>query len=235
MNPTMYESGEYLEANPDWHAGDAPHKARWIEAILARNAVAPAHVVEIGSGSGEVLVNLARYYPGARMEGYDISPQAYAIAGPKSGGNLAFHRANYLEAGPGRGGEKPDVLMAIDVFEHVEDYMGFLRALKPMGEWKIFHIPLDLSVQGLLRGTPLMHSRRAVGHLHYFCKDTALATLRDCGYEVVDWNYTHGAETMPKGGWRTRLFNGPRRLARMVNEDLAVRVMGGASIMALAK
>jgi SAM-dependent methyltransferase len=231
MNATMYESGEYLEANPDWHAGDAPHKARWIDAILRRNAIAPRHVVEVGSGSGEVLVNLARYFPAARMEGYDISPQAHAIAGPKSAGNLAFHRANYLEAD----GARPDVVMAIDVFEHVEDYMGFIRALRPKGEWKVFHIPLDLSVQGLLRGKPIMHARKAVGHLHYFCKDTALATLRDCGLEVVDWNYTHGAETMPKGGLRTRLFNVPRRMARALGEDVAVRVMGGASIMALTR
>jgi hypothetical protein len=80
-----------------------------------------------------------------------------------------------------------------------------------------------------------MHARKAVGHLHYFCKDTALATLRDCGLEVVDWNYTHGAETMPKGGLRTRLFNVPRRMARALGEDVAVRVMGGASIMALTR
>ncbi len=231
MNATIYESGEYLEANPDWHAGDAPHKARWIEAILKRNRIVPGHVVEIGSGSGEVLVNLAKYYPDARMEGFDISPQAHAIAGPKSGGKLAFHRANYLEAE----GDRPDVLMAIDVFEHVEDYMAFIRAMQPKGAWKVFHIPLDLSVQGLLRGKPLMHAREVVGHLHYFCKDTALATLADCGYEVADWIYTHGAETMPKGGLRTRLFNVPRRLARMVNEDFAVRVMGGASMMVLTR
>jgi SAM-dependent methyltransferase len=231
MNATMYESGEYLEANPDWHAGDAPHKARWIDAILKRNRIVPNHVVEVGSGSGEVLVNLARFYPEARMEGYDISPQAHAIAGPKSAGDLAFHRADYLAVDRPR----PDVVMAIDVFEHVEDYMGFIRAMRTKGDWKVFHIPLDLSVQGLLRGTPIMHSRKVVGHLHYFCKDTALATLRDCGLEVVDWNYTHGAETMPKGGLRTRLFNVPRRIARAVNEDLAVRVMGGASIMALTR
>jgi hypothetical protein len=231
MNATMYESGEYLEANPDWHAGDAPHKARWIDAILKRNRIVPNHVVEVGSGSGEVLVNLAKFYPEARMEGYHISPQAHAIAVPKSDGNLAFHRADYLAVV----GTRPDVVMAVDVFEHVEDYMGFIRAMRTKGEWKVFHIPLDLSVQGLLRGTPIMHARKAVGHLHYFCKDTALATLRDCGLEVVDWNYTHGAETMPKGGLRTKAFNVPRRIARTLNEDLAVRVMGGASIMALTR
>lgn len=178
-----------------------------------------------------MLVELAKLYPGARMAGYDISPQAHAIAGPKSGGKLAFHHADYLEIE----GERPDLLMAIDVFEHVEDYMSFIRAMRPKAEWKLFHIPLDLSVQGLLRGKPLMHSRKVVGHLHYFCKDTALATLRDCGYEVVDWNYTHGAETMPKGGLRTKLFNVPRRIARMIAEDFAVRLMGGASMMVLTR
>lgn len=231
MDATIYESGEYLEANPDWHAGDAPHKARWIEAILTRNRVVPRHVVEIGSGSGEVLVNLAKYFPDARMEGYDISPQAHAIAAGKSDGRLAFHRGDYLALAD----ERPDLLMAIDVFEHVEDYMGFVRAMRSRAEWKLFHIPLDLSVQGLLRRKSMMHARKAIGHLHYFYKDTALATIEDCGYEVVDWNYTHGAETMPKGGLRTRLFNIPRRLLRMFDEDFAVRVMGGASMMVLAR
>jgi SAM-dependent methyltransferase len=231
MSETMYQSGEYLEHNPDWHAEDSPFKARWIAEILKRNAVEPGHIVEIGCGSGQILVELAEIFPQARLDGYDISPQAMAIAGPKAGGRLAFHQADYLASES----DRPDVLMAIDVFEHVEDYMAFIRAMKPRAEWKVFHIPLDLSVQGLLRGKPLMHARSEVGHLHYFCKDTALATLRDCGYEVTDWNYTHGAESLPNRKLRTRLLTLPRKLARAVSEDLAVRVMGGASMMVLAR
>jgi hypothetical protein len=99
----------------------------------------------------------------------------------------------------------------------------------------VFHIPLDLSVQGLLRGRGLMNSREVVGHLHYFVKETALASLRDCGYEIVDCFYTHGAEVLPDRALRTRLFNLPRRLLRMVDEDFAVRLMGGASLMVLAR
>jgi SAM-dependent methyltransferase len=228
---SIYESGTYLESNPDWHAEDAPFKARWIAAILARQAIAPKHLVEIGCGSGEILVELAKVFPAARIEGYDISPQAMAIAGPKAREGLAFHQADYLAAQT----DRPDVLMAIDVFEHVEDYIGFIRAMQPRAEWKVFHIPLDLSAQGLLFGRGIMHARRVVGHLHYFCKDTALATLADCGYEVVAWNYTHGAETLPNRALRTRLANLPRRLLRAVNEDFAVRAMGGASMMVLAR
>lgn len=228
---SIYESGSYLEQNPDWHADDAPYKAKWIAEILRRNALEPKHIVEIGCGSGQILVDLAHEFPAARFDGFDISSQALAIASPKSRQGLAFHQADYLATQA----DTPDLLMAIDVFEHVEDYMGFIRSMKPRAQWKLFHIPLDLSVQGLLRGKPLMVSRSVVGHLHYFFKDTALATLKDCGLEVVDWNFTHGAEILPNRKLRTRLFNLPRRMARALNEDLAVRVMGGASLMVLAR
>ncbi|MDT5235488.1 MAG: hypothetical protein QOF47_1475 [Mycobacterium sp.] len=231
MAQSPYETGEYLAHNPDWHAEDSPYKAQWIADILKRNRVDPGHIVEVGTGSGEILVQLRQSFPAARLEGYDISPQAYAIAAPKSDDWLTFHHADYLTAE----GPAPDVLMAIDVFEHVEDYMAFLKALKPRARLKLFHIPLDLSVQGVLRGTPILAARQTIGHLHYFTKDTALAVLGDCGYEIIDWNYTHGAESLPNRALRTRILNVPRRLIGAVNEDLAVRLMGGASIMVLTR
>lgn len=231
MDQSIYESGAYLESNPDWHAADAPLKARWIADILRRNRLSPATIVEIGSGSGEVLVELRRFFPEARLAGYDISPQAHAIASGKATSSLAFYHADYLTTDA----PAPDLLMAIDVFEHVPDYMGFLEKMRTRGEWKLFHIPLDLSVQGVLRGKGLAHARSVIGHLHYFTKDTALATLRDCGYEIVDWNYTHGAVSAPNRHLRTQVLNVPRRLLRMINEDFCVRLLGGASMVGLAK
>jgi SAM-dependent methyltransferase len=231
MTQSPYETGEYLAHNPDWHAEDSPFKAQWIADILKRNRVDPGHIVEVGTGSGEILVQLRQTFPAARLAGYDISPQAYAIAAPKAADRLTFHHADYLTAD----GPTPDVLMAIDVFEHVEDYMAFLKALKPRARLKLFHIPLDLSVQGVLRGKSILAARQTIGHLHYFTKDTALAVLGDCGYEIIDWNYTHGAESLPNRALRTRISNVARRLIGVVNEDLAVRLMGGASIMVLAR
>ena len=231
MTEGRYHSGEYLASNPDWHAADSPSKARWIADILDRNNVEPQHIVEVGSGAGEVLVELQKRYPWAQFEGYDISPDAHAIAAPKSRGGLSFHNADYLTVDA----PAPDLLMAVDVFEHVEDYMAFLRTIKPKAPLTLFHIPLDLSVQGLLRGKPILGARQMLGHLHYFFKDTALAILDDCGYEIIDWNYTHGAELLPNRALRTRMLNTPRRIARAINEDFAVRLMGGASIMVLTR
>ena len=228
---SIYEDGRYLEANPDWHAADAPFKAQWIASLIERHGIVPRTIAEVGCGSGEILVELHRRYPAANFTGYDISPQASAINVTKSEAGIAFHQLDFLaEPTP-----LTDVLLAIDVFEHVEDYMGFIRGLKDKATYKVFHIPLDLSVQGLLRGKPLMHSRQVVGHLHYFFKDTALATLTDCGFEVIGWDYTHGAEELPGRNLRTRLLNTPRKIARALNEDFAVRLFGGASMMVLTK
>ena len=105
-----------------------------------------------------------------------------------------------------------DVVMAIDVFEHVEDYFGFLRKLKKKGVYKVFHIPLDLSVQAILRGAPILKLRRSVGHINYFTKETALATLADTGYEVVDFIYTSSSIELSNRGWKANLMKLPRSL-----------------------
>jgi SAM-dependent methyltransferase len=228
---SIYESGQYLENNPDWHEADSPFKARWIADLLARANLSPEHVVEIGCGSGQILVELARLWPDTRFEGYDISPQAMAIAQPKAREGLTFHHSDYFA----QERKRPDVTMAIDVFEHVDDYMGFIRKMQAASEWKVFHVPLDLSVQALLRQNSLNRARDLLGHIHYFTKESALRTLQDCGCEVVEWMYTHGNETMPGKALRTRLANVPRKLLRLIGTDFSVRVMGGSSMMVLAR
>jgi hypothetical protein len=125
-------------------------------------------------------------------------------------------------------------LLCLDVFEHVEDYFGFLRGLRGKSVHKIFHIPLDLSVQWVWRSGPIMREREQAGHLHYFTKETALATLQDAGYQVVDWFYTAGAIANPRSV-KARLARWPRRLLSSVNQDLVVRVLGGYSLLVLAK
>ena len=231
MDASIYQSGEYLDNNPDWHASDARVKAGWISAILQRNGIVPKTLVEIGCGSGEILVHLADTFPATRIFGYDISPQACRISATKATDRLTFREGDYLR--------EPiiptDLLMAIDVFEHVEDYMAFIRAMQPRATLKLFHIPLDLSVQGLLRGNAIPKARKTLGHLHYFCKESALATLQDCGYEIVDWNYTFGTEELPNRALRTRLFNYTRKALRLVSTDFAVRLTGGASMMVMAR
>lgn len=229
---TVYEDGTYLSHNPTWHEADSPWKAGQIEKMIRRNQLTPKTVCEIGCGAGGILTHLADSFgTGIEFSGYDISPQALTICKPKERDNIRFYLKDLL-AEPDNSW---DIVMAIDVFEHVEDYMGFLRKLRPKGEYTIFHIPLDLSVQNLWRLKPILNGRATVGHLHYFTKETALATLRDTGYEIVDHFYTGSAIDTPGRSWKARLMRLPRNLSFALSPDLSVRVLGGRALMVLAR
>lgn len=228
----IYEDGTYLNNNPSWHEQDSPWKAKQIRKIIEKNALKPKRICEIGCGAGEILNQLSEQYTDAHeFFGYEISPQAFELCRKKTKNNLSFKLSDLLVDSS----EHFDIVMAIDVFEHVEDYFGFLRKLKEKADYKIFHIPLDLSVQTVLRSSPIIKSRRLVGHLHYFTKATALETLKDTGYEIIDFFYTQGSSELPNRGWKANLLKLPRRFVFSVNSDFAVRLLGGYSLMVLAK
>ena len=231
MESTIYTDGTYLRNNPDWHSDDSPWKAAHVATMLERHGIVPSTVCEVGCGAGEILKSLSeRLEPGTRFFGYEISPDAYRLCARTNGGNFAFKLANLLE--------EPahfDVVMAMDVCEHVEDCFTFLRKLRGKGKHKIFHIPLDLSAMSLVRGKKLIDMRRSVGHIHYFSKETALALLEDTGYKVIDHFYTSGATELGGLGWKTRLMKGPRQALYAMNPDAAARMLGGYSLLVLAE
>ncbi|NOX59111.1 MAG: methyltransferase domain-containing protein [Planctomycetes bacterium] len=227
----IYEDGEYLENNPSWHEEDSPWKARQIIKMIEKNGLNPTRICEIGCGAGEILCQLSEHFTGKEYFGYEISPQAFELCEKKTASNRTFFHRDLFEEKDARF----DLVMAIDVFEHVEDCFGFLRNLKETAEYKIFHIPLDLSVQSVLRSSPIIKSRRTVGHIHYFSKETALETLTDTGYEIVDHFYTNGTLELPNRGWKANLLKIPRKMAFAVSKDHAVRILGGFSLLVLAK
>ena len=228
---TIYTDGTYLRNNPDWHADDSAWKATHVANLLERNHLAPRTVCEIGCGAGEVLVTLADKLPaGTELTGYDISPDAYAICRRKARPGLDFRFGNLLDKDA-----HFDVAMAIDVFEHVEDYFGFLRRLRAKATHKVFHIPLELSALWVGRARPLIKQRRAVGHIHHFSKDTALATLEDTGYTVIDHFYTSGSTDLGGHGWKTKLLKWPREALFAIDPDASARLLGGYSLMVLAR
>ncbi len=228
----IYTEGKYLDNNPTWHEEDSPWKAEHIAKLLSRKNILPDSICEVGCGSGEILNQLYALLPdNISYSGFEISPQAYEISKQKTKERLSFYLKDILK--------EPDchfdVLLMIDVFEHIEEYFSFLRKIRVKAEYKIFHIPLDISVLRVLLCHPILRRRREVGHIHYFTKETALATLEDTGYEIIDYFYTAGSLDLPSKSIIYSLGKWPLRIASMLNKDLAVRILGGHSLMVLAK
>jgi cyclopropane fatty-acyl-phospholipid synthase-like methyltransferase len=228
----MYDDGRYLERNPEWHSGASAWKAAQIVKILDGAGIRFDSVVEVGCGAGAIIAELARYWPKRRLMGYDISADAAQFWARHAQSGVTYRNADFLATE-----EKADLVLAIDVFEHVEDYMGFLRRLSKRGEAFVFHIPLDLHVSALMRDRQIS-TREQVGHLHYFSRATALATLKDCGYAIERERFTPlSLETEEGGrGLSTTLANAARRtLSRLASTELSAKLLGGYSLLVLAR
>src|SRR2546429_4975878 len=194
MLEEIYTSGDYLEKNPAWHVEESPWKAQQIIRMMRQNQISPRTICEVGCGAGEILKQLQENMENECMFwGYDISPQAFELAKSRANERLQFKLADIRQ-------EKDvfyDLILVMDVIEHLENYFSFLREIKAKSHYKILHIPLDLSVQTVLRSEGLLKVREAYGHIHYFTKESALQALKDTSYEVLDYFYTARAIEVP--------------------------------------
>jgi 2-polyprenyl-3-methyl-5-hydroxy-6-metoxy-1,4-benzoquinol methylase len=227
------QDSDYLKKTKTWHIEDSPWKAKQIIKMLERNNISPKSVVEIGCGAGEILNQLQLHYKDQdiQFDGYDIAPDAFILSQERKKEKLNFYNEDLLEK------EKAyyDVLLMIDVFEHVDDYIGFICRSSTKAKYKIFHIPLDLHVSALLRKN-LLYARKTVGHLHYFTKETALATLEDTGLNILDYFFTNSALDLSSSKTlKTKIANIPRRIMNRFSKDLSARLLGGYSLLVLAQ
>lgn len=233
----QYINDEYMKkTGGTWHIEDSPWKAEQISAMIKKHGLKKDIIGEIGCGAGAILSSLSKspYFAATQFRGYDISPQAIALAE-----QLKDERCEYLCSdlmSKTNENEFFDVLLVIDVIEHVPDYMGFAALCKNKATYKIYHIPLDLHLSSVFRNA-FVPGRYSVGHLHYFTAESAIATLKDTGHEIIDFVFTPGAfglfrlhPTFKKG-----VANLPRWIVSRVSESLAARWFGGYSLLVLTK
>ncbi len=226
-----YKSGEYLANNPSWDEEDSEWKAGQVVKILERNHLTPKSIVEVGCGAGGVLASLSEVLPDINYSGFDIAPDASKFWTKHASRKIKFSIGDFLKEETGQF----EVLLLLDVFEHVPDPFDFLSALIRRADYYIFHIPLDLSAISVVRESPLLTVRRKVGHIHYYTKGLAVSLLQECGYQIMDWSYTGAAFSAPDPTWKGRLARLPRRLLFALNRDLGVRILGGDTLIVLAR
>lgn len=227
----IYSNQDYLHKNPSWHVEDSPWKAKQVQTILNKNKITPKTIAEIGCGAGEILISLSDHYKDASFYGYEVSTDAHEMCKPKATDKLSFFLADM-------GGEDVhyDVSLCMDVFEHVEDYIGFLRRLKDKADYHVFHIPLDISMNTLFRNG-MIKTRVDAGHLHYYTAETAIATLEDVGYEIIDSFHTapFASDGVADKTFKAKLARWPRALLYKISPNFLSKTLGGCPLLVLAK
>jgi len=82
----------------------------------------------------------------------------------------------------------------------------------------------------------MLYMRQKYGHLHYFTKETALATLADAGYQVIDSFYTDDVEIngVHPVSLRSKLLYALRSVLFRLSPDFAASVFPSFNLMVLA-
>ncbi len=227
-----YTTGRYAELNPDWHAGDAPHKARALAEMIRFAGLRPRTVADVGCGTGDVLrelsAELGDLLPDTMWEGWDIAREAIRRARKHEGGRLLYVGEDFLASE-----RQVDLLLCVDVIEHVPDDVAFLEALRDRADWFLFRIPLDLSALDLVRPRRLLEARHRYGHRHLYSREVALDVLESAGFLVEKVSY-HRVPP-PRDTPHRRAVDAVRRSLFTRWPDETVRWLGGWSLLVLAR
>lgn len=226
-----YLTNDYLRFNPSWDIEDSAWKAEFVVKILKSIKFVPSSICDVGCGAGGVLASLRSSYPQADLFGFDIAPDLARFWSQHKPLNILFQVGEFFKLNS----KKYDLLLALDVVEHLNDPFIFLTNLRSFSKYYLFHFPLDLSAINVVREKPILKARKEVGHIHYFTKNLALSLLKECGYKIISWSYSGSTFNSPQRGLKTILASIPRWLAYSLNKEWGVRIFGGETLFVLAR
>ena len=215
-----YTSGTYADAVPDWHEADAPFKVAGLVALVRDMGWAPKTVVDVGCGTGRVLQGVCRQLAATGV-GVDVAPDAIDRAPNEAG--LQFRVGGVAQAGVS------DLVVAVDVVEHVADDIGFVAQLAQVAPRIVVRVPLDISALDVLRPQRMLAARDNWGHRHVYTVDLAHALIRDAGLTIVH-SRTDRVPVVPKST-RARLSDTARRIGHSVAPFAVTRWFGGYSLL----
>jgi SAM-dependent methyltransferase len=227
-----YTSGAYARDNPDWHESDAPYKVRALASLIRYGGLQPRTVVDVGCGTGGVLYGLADELrddlAATAWEGWDPAPAAIARARTRERSGLAYVCGDFLASE-----RRADLILCVDVIEHVPSELDLLVGLRDRAEDFVFRIPLDVSVLDVARPGRMTELRRRYGHLHAYTRESARALLEQAGYRIDIERYDRVPP--PRKTPRGRLADRVRRTAFAAAPHATVRWLGGFSWLVLAR
>lgn len=234
MPDLRYNDPIFTLSNPMWLTNDSSWKARIIAKQIADRKLHFNRIIDYGCGNGQLLSCLSDIYPDIELIGYDPSLQLsmfwteIQLTRP----NISF--INELDSVRTY---SDDLVLFVDVIEHISDPVQELIPFLTTGCTCIFHIPLEISLSTLFRQHLFFRQYNTVGHLHFYTEATAKIVLNRLGFDLLACHYTDAYITLPRK--RTplaRLVDGFRFvLSKIFSQKISHLCLGGNTLLIAAK
>lgn len=152
---------------------------------LLRQDAAPARVLDLGSGQGDLLVRLQAVEPQAELLGFELSASGVEISRRKVPAGKFFVADLFQPPAEIRvfAGWATDTVCS-EVLEHVDSPVDFLQAARPYladGARLVVTVP----------GGPMSAFDRHIGHRQHFTRESISRVLDGAGF-VVERVYLNG-------------------------------------------
>jgi SAM-dependent methyltransferase len=175
--------GAEAERAGRWRAIGARGKAAHAAALCARAGLRPATVVEIGCGDGALLAALAARGVGEVFDGFELSPEAAAMArgrGVPGARRVEAFDGAHVPAGDGA----YDLAVLSHVLEHVPEPGPLLAEAARVAAHVLVEVPLEAN-RSAARPAKRAEAAR-IGHLHAFDRDAVRELCARAGLTVLE-------------------------------------------------
>ena len=175
-----------LEFHSEWLARTARQKADSIEALLRRNGIEPATILELGCGTGGILSEIQRRGLASEYYGVDYSQDAIDYL-KSTAPDVHCTVADIMETPNPFARESFDVVVLSHVLEHLEEPLRFLSSIHRMlFEYLLVEVPLEDLLFKKLIYLFKDRSNNLAGHVQFFNPRRFRNLLAMENYSVVD-------------------------------------------------
>jgi len=178
---------EYIEKNPDMHLDDSTLKVKQL-CLVIKPSSQISSIIDIACGAGSVTTELVNKFHPREAVGLDISTVMIKKARELDKSKLV----NWIKADifTYKTQHMFDLVTCVDILEHVEDDVAFLKKVSTLGKFVVIKTPLEDSLfnRFLMKFgifDPWKDTERRYGHIHHYNEDVLNKLIRESGLKVI--------------------------------------------------
>lgn len=183
---------QYLKLHKDLHDSDSKDKIDAIMSILPVD-FKPKSILDVACGSGKILLEISKRVGSKKNVGLDISKKIIDTAKDNDKGKttkwIVSDIFNYNERGF-------NLVLAIDIIEHLGDDKMFLEKLAHLGEFFVMKVPIEHNFVNdtlflLSKGKidPLKDTEFRYGHIQHYGMESFITLIQQSSLKIIKLDY----------------------------------------------